>query len=256
MRDEAGALRWRVRLAGDTHDLEELIGMFTSLDLRVVRDGEEFFLESAGFEGLGTSADVHAEARRLMPLLNGAAKLKQRQFRDVEVDVCVIEFTKSGGRNRAIVTGGSIAPRGTLRHQVISAPTIDARARALAPTILVEGQEVPPKPGSLWTNRWLELAARDADAAEALLIWGSQPHDWVNLYKVFEIVERRADIVGSGWASQNEISRFTRTANNPAAAGANARHARSHVQPPPNPMRSEEGSELIRRILVSWLSSL
>jgi hypothetical protein len=103
-REEGVAARWCVRLAGDTYDLEELTAMFTSPDLRVVREGEGFFLESASFERLGTSADVHAEARRVMPILNGAAKVKQPQFRDVEVDVYVMEFTEGGGRNRAIVT--------------------------------------------------------------------------------------------------------------------------------------------------------
>lgn len=78
----------------------------------------------------------------------------------------------------------------------------------------------------------------------------------MNLYRVLEIIEGRADIVGSGWASANEVDRFRRTANHPRAAGPNARHARSNVEPPPRPMTPEEGVELIRRILLGWLGSV
>ncbi len=249
--------RWRVRLKGEAMDLEDLAGMFTSPDLRVVREGNDFFLESATFGPLGDSAAVHEAARAILPILNGVAKVKQHRFRDVEVDVYVIEFPEGGGRKHAIVTGGSVTPRGRLQHVVLSASTIRVRARVHAPTIIVGDQQPSrPEPGSLDTDRWAELAASDAKVFEALRIFGSRPHDWVNLYRVLEIVEGRTDIVGSGWASRNEIERFSRTANHPRAAGPNARHAESKVQPSPNPMTTEQGSELIRRILAGWLGSL
>lgn len=105
------------------------------------------------------------------------------------------------------------------------------------------------------SDRWLELAERDPDVAEALATF-DRPHDWVNLYRVLEIIERRAVLVGSGWASGNEVGRFRRTANHPQAAGLDARHARSNAEPPARPMTPEEGVELVRRIVVGWLGSL
>ncbi len=248
--------RWRVRLKGEAFDLEDLVELITSPDLRVVNEGADFFLESATFDRLDGSVDVLQEAQWLLPRLNGAGKLKRHGFRDVDVDGHLIEFPVSGGERKELVLGGSITPRGRVTHIVIQAQTLDGRVRLPAATIVVQGQPMPGEPGTLETDRWLEHADRDPDIAEAIEIFGGRPHDWVNLYRIFEIIEGRADIIGSGWASRSETERFTRTANHPDAAGPEARHARSSVQPPPRPMTLEEGVELIRRIMLGLLGSL
>ena len=248
--------RWHVRLKGEAFDLEDLGELVASPDLRVIKEGADFFLESVTFERLGGSVAVLEEAQRILPWLNGAAKLKRHGFRDVDADGHLIEFSAGGGQKKELVLGGSITPRGRVTHVVVEPATLDLRIRIPTPPIVVDGQPMSPEPGTLETDRWLELAARDPDVAEALATFGSRPHDWVSLYRVFEIIERRADIVGSGWASRKETERFTRTANHPDAAGPDARHARSSVQPPPRPMTPEEGIELIRRILAGWLGSL
>jgi len=259
MDDNAGSTerptaRWRVRLKGEAPDLEDLVELITSPAIRVVKDGGDFFLESATFERLDGTIEVLEEAQRLLPRLNGAGKLKRRGFRDVDVDGHLVEFRAGGGEARELAVGG-ITPRGRVVHAVARPATVETRARVPAPTILVDGQPMSPKPGTLETNRWLELAERDPDVAEALAAF-NRPHDWVNLYRVLEIIEGRADIVGAGWASANEVDRFSRTANHPRAAGPNARHARSSVEPPPRPMTPEEGVELIRRMLRGWLGSV
>lgn len=253
---EARAPRWRVRLKGETMDLEDLVELITSPDLRVVKEGADFFLESATLERLGGSVEVFEEAQRLLPQLNGAGKLKRRAFRDVDVDVHLIEFPADGGERKEIVLGGSITPRARVTHVVVQPATLEVRARVPAPTIVVDGQPMSPEPGTLETDRWLELAARDRDVADALEVFGSRPHDWVNLYRVLEIIEGRTDVVVGGWASRTEVERFTRTANHPRAAGPNARHARSTAQPPPRPMTPAEGVEFVRRIVTGWLGSL
>ena len=254
--DDQERTRWQVRLKGEVPDLEDMVLLFTSPDLRVIRDGDAFFLEGAALEDLNATVEVLAAAGDLLLLLNGVGKVRQAGFREVQLDGHVIEFTESDGKKYSLATGGSITPRGRREHQVVSVPSLQVRARVYSPTITVEGHEsVPPQPGSLETDRWAELARRDPDVAEALAIFGSQPHDWVNLYKVYEIVNRRADIVGEGWGSTKAIDRFKRTANHPGAGGRDARHARSNVQPPPKPMTLEEGGGLIRTILTRWLGS-
>ena len=260
MDDNAGsterpAARWRVRLKGEAPDLEDLVELITSPAIGVVKDGGDFFFESVTFERLDGTVEVLEEAQRLLPRLNGAGKLKRRGFRDVDVDGHLVEFRAGGGEARELAAEGSITPRGRVVHAVARPATVEIRARVPAPTILVDGQPMSPKPGTLETDRWLELAERDPDVAEALAAF-NRPHDWVNLYRVLEIIEGRADIVGGGWASANEVDRFSRTANHPRAAGPNARHARSSVEPPPRPMTPEEGVELIRRNLLGWLGSV
>ena len=112
MDDDAGdtrrsAARWRVRLKGEAFDLEELVELITSPDLRVVMAGADFLLESATFERLGRSVGRPEEAQqRIVPRLNGAGKLKRRGFRDVDVDGHLIESMAGGEETKELVLGG------------------------------------------------------------------------------------------------------------------------------------------------------
>lgn len=223
-------------------DLEDLPGLFTSPNLRVVEEEGAYYLESASFEALDEGGAVHEEAQRVLPMINGAARLRSRSYRNVAIGSHVVEFGVDGSGKH---------------HQVIVADTLTIRTKANAVLIKVgEEEPEPPEPGSQDTDKWLELAANDKDVAEALSTWGSKPHDWFRLYKVFEIVRSRADIRGSDWASATEIKRFTWTANHPEAAGEDARHSRRTTKPPARPMTLSEGDALIERILMEWFQSL
>jgi hypothetical protein len=241
--DDTKSPRWRVKLEGDDLDVGHLLKRFTAPELRVVRtEGEgASWLESSTFDGYEDQVKVREAAIQLVERINGAARLKWRRHRNVIVGSELEKLTDEGVQ----------------RHTIVAVDTIEVRARVMPVTVVV-GDEVPApaEPGSLDTDRWLELAGRDSDVDEALLLWGSKPNDWVNLYKVYEIVRRRADIVRSGWATRTQVDRFTRTANDPVGGGADARHARSRAQPSPNPMSREEGTDLIGRILERWLDSL
>lgn len=145
--------KWWVALEGHGFDLEELRDRLTSPHLRVVRDEATFFLESATFEGLTKDVDVQDEARRLMRLINSAARLRSRSFRNVEIGSQVVELTPGGKKVSAIVRP----------------ETIVARSRVSAVLVKV-GEEEPasPPPGSNDDDKWLKLAEKDADVAAAL----------------------------------------------------------------------------------------
>jgi hypothetical protein len=234
--------RWHVELTGHQFDLEDLPRWFTAPELRVVEEDGHFLLETEKFDGLHKSSEVHAVARELLPRINGVAKLKDGSFRDVVVGAIVRELDEEGTERQ---------------HAVVLAGTIEARSKLSAVLVRVGQDEPPvPAPGSLDTDQWLRAAEADQDAREALGIWGGRPHDWVNFYKVYEIVRSRADIKSSGWASDNELSRFTRTANHPDSAGEDARHGRMSADPPPKPMSLPEADALVGRIVIAWLGSL
>ncbi len=199
-------------------------------------------LEAEQFDDLHESAAVHAAARELLPRINGVAKLKNGSFRDVAVGATVREVDEE---------------RIQRQHAVVLVGTAEARSKVSA-VVVRTGQDEPPAPapGSLDTDQWLRASEADPDAREALSILGDRPHDWVNLYKVFEVVRSRADIKSNGWASGDELSRFTRTANHPEAAGEGARHGRTSTDPPTRPMSLAEADALVGRIMIAWLSSL
>lgn len=79
-----------------------------------------------------------------------------------------------------------------------------------------------PLPGALIklakTNRWMAQ----------ILEYGSSELDFAALYKILELIEKRA--AGKrgnkmGWCTKKERDRFTATANNPRVGGDHARHA-------------------------------
>ncbi|MGH2660134.1 MAG: hypothetical protein ACRDHS_10835 [Actinomycetota bacterium] len=233
--------KWQVELTGERFDLEELPSLFTSPDFRVLDEEGAFYLESSVLDVLEESGAVSHEAERILPILNGAAKLKISNYRNVELGSGIVEIDATGRR----------------RHQVIRVGAAETRAKAFPVTVRLGGVEpVPPAPGTRATDKWVELAAQDSDVAEALATLGSRPHDWFNLYKVFEIIQSRADFKGNGWASDKEVSRFTWTANHPEAGGDEARHARLSQKPPARPMTLGEGDAFVAQLLTEWLCSL
>jgi hypothetical protein len=232
--------RWQVELTGHRFDLEELLGWFTDPNCRVVADGGTFFLEAAELETQVGSADVHAAAQPVVKRMNGIAKLKSSSFRDVELGAGVRELDQGEQR----------------RHVVLAVGTVEARAKVNAVLVKVgDSEPAPPSPGSQQTDAWMRAASGDPDAQEAVDLW-SGAHDWSRLYKVYEIVRARADIMKAGWASRAELTLFKRTANHQDAAGSDARHARSRQHPPSSPMRLQEAEALLERILSAWLDTL
>lgn len=236
---------WRARLSGELFDLEDLQRLFSSPDLRVVKDEDQedaYYLESATFEGQPDHMAVFEEAKRLLPLLNGAARLQAPGHRDASLSGQLVQPNADGEAKH---------------HHVIVAATIHLRARVNA-VIVKEGEEPPaePAPGSALTDRWLQLAAVDSDVDEALTVWGSKPHEWHNLYKVHEIIRSRADIKGAGWATAGELSAFTGSANHQGATGSEARHSRMKGNPPRRVITLPEADAFIGHLLTSWLASL
>jgi hypothetical protein len=145
--------------------------------------------------------------------------------------------------------------KATRRHQVVQAGCAEIRAQAMPPTVLINGQPAasPPPPGP----GYAATASADGDVAEALAIMGQPtPPNWVELYKVYEIIEHtgqlKAAMAATG-VSAKQLSVFTRTACHPAAAGPQARHGRSRQDPPPNPMPIATARDLIGRLVHAWM---
>ena len=87
----------------------------------------------------------------------------------------------------------------------------------------------------------------------ALEILEQRPHDFMYLYKVYELMEAGTDV--KKLASRKERTRFTRTANHQEASGIDSRHATLNTEPPGDPMSAAEAKELILRMLETWIRS-
>jgi hypothetical protein len=231
--------RWRVRLDGEAFDLEDLPRMFSAPSLRVIVDGDAYFLEAAAFDEQAEPGAVFAEAERRLPTINGAAQLVHPNHRNVTLSGQVVEPG---------------APDRPPQNHVFARPvTLTARSKVGIGTVLVEGSE-PPPPGSARTDRWARLASTDTDAAEALTIW-SKHHDWVNLYKVYEIVGKKK-VIDAGWATEAEVSAFTGSANHQNASGDDARHSRLPGDSPTRLISLAEADAFVAHLLISWLAEM
>jgi len=228
--------RWQVQLTGHAFDLEELPRLLTAPELRVIGQDGRYLLEAEQFEALTESAAVHAAALALLPLINGAGKLKHRSFRDIDVGP-IRELDEEGN---------------TRQHVVVLAATVEARAKASA--VLVNlGEEEPaaPPPGSLDSDGWMRCASSNAYASRALTLWGG-PHDPTNLWKVWELLRDR-----SGLAIDPDLRRRFRPAlNDRAIAGEGARHeVPSRYPVEPDTMSMEEAEASLGGLLTQWLGS-
>jgi hypothetical protein len=104
----------------------------------------------------------------------------------------------------------------------------------------------------------LTLGNTDVDVCQALRFFAYEAN-WVNLYKVYEIVAKdlggRAWIVTNGWWTTTELETFRQSSNDYRVSGDAARHARDHGEPTPQQrISTEEGVEYVRRLLNCWLS--
>ena len=175
-------------------------------------------------------------------MINGAAKLYRDNFRGIAEDGIVL--VEDDGK----------------RHHYLyleATSTIRSKMSAKATVVKSGGTECPIDQLSCLES-WLRIAQRQKVVADALHFY--QEDSWINLYKVYEIIEedvgkvkKCSRIVNNGWATKSDISRFKQTAQSRAVLGDYARHAADKYKPPARPMSLSEAKSLVRNILMKWL---
>jgi hypothetical protein len=100
------------------------------------------------------------------------------------------------------------------------------------------------------------LVRSETNVAKVIRLIATRPSDWVNLYKVMEIVKGDAgSALMHTWASKRALGRFTNTANTAHATGDDARHAGDSFQAPAVPMTLTEAHTLIGGLARKWIES-
>lgn len=209
-------------------------------DVQVRQDGGRFYLAGAELDSPPCGEQFHDVAKRLITWANGAARCENSAFMPVSLTG---SYERDGGVTVVLATA-----------------TLLVRA-SMSAAALVTGPDGKPKPTTPPAGpRYLTLAAREGDVAEALKIMASPSGvNFVELYKVYEIIRHAGGLNAAMQAagiSKSTVTRFTRTANHQAASGEIARHARSSEAPPANPMPIEEARGLIGRLVRAWTGTL
>jgi hypothetical protein len=234
---------WKAFLKGDDFDLHELSVLFSSGDTQVIKDGDSYHLASTMIDSRPDGRPFYQAARHVLALVNGVGQANSSAFRPI----ALTGSFKEGDHN----------------HQVVIADPVEIRGYAYAAAVATvagpDGNLVPPPPPP-GPDR-VKKAMRHADANEALQIIGRpEPTNWVDLYKVHEIVRDamggQIGLVNAGWVTKDDLSAFTASANRPDVTGPDARHARMSGGPPKRTMQIAEARDFIGRLLTTWLDSL
>ncbi len=100
---------------------------------------------------------------------------------------------------------------------------------------------------------WMKLAEEDEIVKNVFRQITEFEPNWINLYKVYEIVNKDAGRTKIEQWTNKKIGLFTHTANSQSAIGDDARHGVDKHDPPKEPMSLSEARALIRNLLKQWL---
>jgi hypothetical protein len=238
-------------LRGDSFDLGMLAELFpASDDPSVSVDSEGYYLTSASLDD-DLTADANAMYERASSLLrdvNGAARLMRSDFRPVEL------------------TGRFSDPAENV-HVVGLTDTIMVRAHLRASAVVVgPGVAAESEPTQSAAQGYVQLVAKHTDVQDVLALLGkSEPPDWIDLYKIYEIVGdqvaggpkgREKALAATGWVTPGDLDAFKMSANHQGVSGDAARHARMSGSPRQHPMTIEDARQMIRVLVSGWFDSL
>ena len=234
-------MKWTVQLAGNASDLSMLAQSLTGSNINVSHDGQEYVLMSDRFDPSDDAAAIRQKAEDLVTLLNGASRLALDATQSIKVGA--VYRHGEDGRCEIFVTPEPDRMRFRDGLSTVKSTHADGTIEEFHPADPV--------------RQWVPLALSNDAVANVFRILSSGTLDWVNLYRIFEIIAAEVgglkQIADNGWATVNSMELFKHTANSPGALGLNARHGAESTQPPSNPMTISEARALVNSIIHAWL---
>lgn len=232
---------WKIRLVGDTGDLANLAKSLNGEEFNVSFEGDEYVLSSNHFLPSDDSRTVKEKAEKIVTFLNAGCRLTLCSRHSIKIGS--VTWTRDDGKRDIFVF-----PEPLVLHWRVNPPSLKITRN--------DGTVEQVHPADSLA-KWLPLGMTKERVANVLRILESTTLDWVNLYRVFEII--RDDVGGTkgitdaGWATRATLELFKRTANSPSAVGLEARHGSQSTQPPANPMSIKDARRLIDKIVRAWL---
>ncbi|OAI48211.1 hypothetical protein AYO44_07565 [Planctomycetaceae bacterium SCGC AG-212-F19] len=165
-------MNWEVFLAGSRLDLEDLALSFTGSDWTITKSNDRYVLTSPEFEALNDSEKIRSLAELFLERINGAAKLVLDSGTAVRIEA--IHGPHPDG------SGGRANYMGPIHFGA------GAVMRASMSFVQPDGTIVTHHPADE-IRSWIRLAKTDDSVAKVLDLL-SDKWDWVNLYRIFEIV--------------------------------------------------------------------
>jgi len=199
--------------------------------------------KSTHFNSLGNDNEVKKKASELISRINGSILLTEGLSKPLKVSH--VHRILDDGKREAFVSG-------------TIACTLTFRGRTSVEVIEPNGTVKRINPFDQ-NQKWFMKSLQDESVAKVLRLYSPSELNWVNLYRILEVIEGDVGgldkIVESGLTTGNKIELFKHTANSVGAIGDDARHGKEKTQPPPNPMSISKAKSLIKDISLKWLRS-
>jgi hypothetical protein len=216
---------WRVYLDGDSTDLLVLCSTLAAGDVVVKQDDDGIYLGGPALACASAPAQALLRATELLPRLNAVGRVIDATFEPV----------RTSGRVSDADQPATVFAEAHLR----------ARAR-----LSVGGEPVA-------AQRMLDRAQRDQAFDEVLQLLGASSElDWVDLYKLYELLAHDAGdndaFCARAGISLADLKAFKASANRPDVSGSAARHAVARGGMPSRMMTLEEARALILSVVRIW----
>lgn len=205
-------MNWEIQIAGDVSDLRELSKSLRDDELRVIEREGQYFVESALFDELTISDEVASVATEILSLLTGSVRLALSGRTPIRI-ANIARVREDGGRDIFATISETIHVRDMIGIEI---QRNDGTVEVFAPADKIPG--------------WVRLGLSEEKVAKALRLFGTNEHDWVSLYRLYEVIEADiggiGEIVSKGWATKTSVKRFKHTANSPNTVGDASRHGK------------------------------
>ena len=228
-------MKWLVLLEDvKKSDFDNLSNLRRSSDeFSLITENSEYYLTSSHWESLTNTSDVHGEATKLLEDISAVAMIHFTGFPLLKPDI-ICQVDEEGKRQRWVALSATIS--------------VDSSSFSIQ---LEGGQDIIR---NLEFESWRKLAEEDEIVKNVFRQITDFEHNWINLYKVYEIVNKDAGKKKiEQWITKDKIRQFKHTANSQSAIGDDARHGVDRNYPPKEPLSLSEAVALIRNLLQKWL---
>ena len=228
-------MKWLVLLDVEKSDFDKLSNLLRSSDeFSLIPENSKYYLTSSRWESLTNHSAVHSEATKPLQDISDFARIHFTDFPLLKPDM-IYEVDEEGKRHG---------------RSALSA-TINVGSSCSVSIQLEGGQDIIR---NLEFESWRKLAEEDEIVKNVFRQITDFEHNWINLFKVYEIVNKDAGKKKiEQWITKDKISQFTHTANSQSAIGDDARHGVDRNDPPKEPMSLYEADALIMTLLQKWL---
>lgn len=212
--------------------LPQLGEITTPITVSLTEDAENVLLETESIldddfsiEKIDLVSSIWKKARELVAAINGAAVLELKSWLPISL-INLMYVDSVGVREWFPITAKLMAMEDKESNQI---------------TV---------------TKSFFKAALKDEGVAKLLRL-KTKGNDWVNLYRIYEVIEEDIGsrvIVARGWAKNSELKAFTSSSNNSRVSGDEARHGKIKYGVPKKTISHTEAIHLIDSITRKWLS--